>query len=134
MPGSAVRLADDLWLVDTLYQGEPGVIASYLLTGAQGLALVDVGPHVTIEQVLAGVRAAGCEPTDIQHLLLTHIHLDHAGAAGTLARLFPRARVYVHRRGAAHLADPSKLLASAERIYGADMARLWGQIEPVPTD
>ncbi len=134
MAGSATQLADDLWLIDTLFQGEPGVIASYLLTGSAGLALVDVGSAASVEHLLAGILAAGFDPAEIQHLLLTHIHLDHAGAAGTLVRLMPRARVYVHRLGAPHLADPSRLLASAERIYGDQMERLWGHIEPVPTD
>lgn len=133
-PGSARQLGDDLWVLDTLYQGEPGVIASYLLTGGAGLALIDVGSAASVRQLLAGVRAAGHDPAEIQHLLLTHVHLDHAGAAGTLVRLLPRARVYVHRVGAPHLTDPSRLLASAARIYGARMATLWGTIEPVPAD
>jgi glyoxylase-like metal-dependent hydrolase (beta-lactamase superfamily II) len=134
MSARATQLADDLWLIDTLYQGEPGVIASYLLTGPHGLALVDVGSATSVEHLLAGVQDAGYDPAEIQHLLLTHIHLDHAGAAGTLVRLLPRAHVYVHRLGAAHLAEPSKLLASAGRIYGAAMERLWGQVEPVPAE
>ncbi|HEX6123506.1 MAG TPA: MBL fold metallo-hydrolase [Ktedonobacterales bacterium] len=134
MAARATQLADDLWLIDTLFQGEPGVIASYLLTGPHGLALVDVGSAASVEHLLAGVLEAGYDPAEIQHLLLTHIHLDHAGAAGTLVRLLPRAHVYVHRLGAAHLAAPARLLASAARIYGEDMERLWGQVEPVPMD
>ncbi|MFN3373662.1 MAG: MBL fold metallo-hydrolase, partial [Chloroflexus sp.] len=67
-------------------------------------------------------------------LLLTHIHLDHAGASGVLVRKNPRLRVYVHERGAPHLADPSKLLASAERLYGDQMQRLWGEVAPVPPE
>lgn len=134
MAARATQLAEDLWLIDTLFQGEAGVIASYLLTGSHGLALVDVGSAASVEHLLAGVLEAGFDPAEIQHLLLTHIHLDHAGAAGTLVRLLPRAHAYVHLRGAAHLAEPSKLLASAARIYGEDMERLWGQVEPVPID
>ncbi len=132
--GKAVRIDDDLWVLDTFYQGEPGVIASYLLTGSAGLGLVDVGSAASVEQVLSGVRAAGFDPRDIQHLVLTHIHLDHAGAAGTLTRLLPHAQVYVHRIGAPHLIDPSKLLSSAERIYGDRMQTLWGNMEPVPAE
>ncbi len=132
--GKAVRIDDDLWVLDTFYQGEPGVIASYLLTGSAGLGLVDVGSAASVEQVLSGVRAAGFDPHDIQHLVLTHIHLDHAGAAGTLTRLLPHAQVYVHRIGAPHLIDPSKLLSSAERIYGDRMQTLWGNMEPVPAE
>lgn len=132
--GKAVRIDDDLWVLDTFYQGEPGVIASYLLTGRAGLGLVDVGSAASVEEVLSGVRAAGFDPRDIQHLVLTHIHLDHAGAAGTLTRLLPHAQVYVHRVGAPHLIDPSKLLSSAQRIYGDRMQTLWGHMEPVPAE
>lgn len=128
----ATQLADDLWLLDTLYQGEPGVIASYLLSGPAGLALVDVGSGASVEHLLAGVRAAGYEPAEIAHLVLTHVHLDHAGASGILTRLLPRAHVYVHPVGAPHLIDPSRLIRSATRIYGDRMRELWGEMEPVP--
>lgn len=131
---SARRLADDLWLLDTLFQRQSGVIACYLLAAPSGLALIDVGPTACIEQLLAGVRAAGFEPELIRHLVLTHIHLDHAGAAGTLARMLPNAQVYVHRIGAPHLIEPSRLLSSAKRIYGDRMERWWGTIEPVPEE
>lgn len=130
----ATQLRDDLWLLDTLYLGEPGVIASYLLTGRRGLALVDVGSGASVDHVLAGIRLAGYQPEDVEHLLLTHVHLDHAGATGTLLHHMPHARVYVHRVGAPHLIDPSRLLSSAQRIYGDQMERLWGQTEPVPED
>ncbi|MGH2515799.1 MAG: MBL fold metallo-hydrolase, partial [Ktedonobacterales bacterium] len=76
--------------------------------------------------------AAGFDPEEIQHLVLTHVHLDHAGASGILTRLLPRARVYVHRIGAPHLIDPAKLISSATRIYGDQMRQLWGEMEPVP--
>ncbi|HEX9068963.1 MAG TPA: MBL fold metallo-hydrolase, partial [Ktedonobacterales bacterium] len=102
--------------------------------GASGLALVDVGSGTTAATLLDGVRAAGYDPADITHLLLTHIHLDHAGAAGYLARLLPHARVYVHSAGAAHLVDPTKLIRSAARIYGERMGVLWGTFEPVPEE
>ena len=130
----ATQLRDDLWTLDTMYQGEPGVIASYLLTGAGGLALVDVGSAASVDCVIDGIRQAGYRPEDVEHLLLTHVHLDHAGATGTLLHTMPRARVYVHRIGAPHLIDPSKLLNSAQRIYGERMERLWGQTEPVPEE
>jgi glyoxylase-like metal-dependent hydrolase (beta-lactamase superfamily II) len=133
-PPTAQQLAGDLWILDTLYQGEPGVIASYLLTGRHGLALVDVGSAATVDQLVAGIRATGHAPEEIEHLVITHVHLDHAGACGRLVALCPRARVYVHRVGAPHLIDPSKLLASAERIYGDQMEKLWGRIEPTPAE
>ena len=128
------RLAPDLWLLDTLFQGEPGVIASYLVTGADGLALVDVGSAVTLDTLLASVRATGHQPEEIKHILLTHIHLDHAGATGALLRHTPDARVYVHHIGAPHLINPEKLIVSASRIYGEHMQRLWGEMLPVPED
>lgn len=122
------------FLIDQHFLGTPGVIASYLLADGDDLALIETGPTTTLETVLAGVRAAGFAPEAIRHVLVTHIHLDHAGAAGTLLQRLPHARLYVHPVGAPHLVDPSKLLSSAGRIYGAEMDRLWGQILPVPED
>jgi glyoxylase-like metal-dependent hydrolase (beta-lactamase superfamily II) len=90
--------------------------------------IVDPGPASCAETLLEAVDG---EP---RALLLTHIHLDHAGAAGLLARAFPSLTVYVHERGAPHLADPSRLLRSAERLYGDDMERLWGEVAPVPAE
>jgi glyoxylase-like metal-dependent hydrolase (beta-lactamase superfamily II) len=130
----AKQLDSDLWIIDTLFQGMPGAIASYLLTGEEGPALIDVGPGATVEQLLAGIGAAGFAPEDVSHLVLTHIHMDHAGAAGALLQRMPQASVYVHRHGASHLADPSRLLSSARRIYGETMDELWGTMEPVPVD
>ncbi|HEX5441595.1 MAG TPA: MBL fold metallo-hydrolase [Ktedonobacterales bacterium] len=130
--GVARQVADDLWLIDTQFQGERQIIASYLIVGERELALVDVGAAATLGALLAGVRAAGFDPADITHLVLTHVHLDHAGAAGALVRHLPRARVYVHRIGAPHLIDPSRLMRSATRIYGEKMGELWGTMEPVP--
>jgi len=90
-------------------------------------ALIDPGPSNSIESVLAGID--GGEPAA---LYLTHIHLDHAGAAGTLVRRFPSLRVYVHESGAPHLIDPERLLRSAARLYGEEMDRLWGEVVAVP--
>lgn len=129
-----VQLADDLWQIDVLHQGQSGVIASYLLTGPAGPALVDVGPGAAVPRLLEGIRAAGVEPETVEHLLLTHVHLDHAGATGTLLRQMPHARAYVHHIGAPHLVHPEKLIASAARIYGDQMAALWGEILPVPAE
>lgn len=129
-----VRLADDLWRIDLRHQGHPGVIASYLLTGSAGPALVDVGPGAAVPRLLEGLRAAGVAPEEVEHLVLTHVHLDHAGATGTLLRQMPRARAYVHHIGAPHLIRPEKLVASAARIYGDQMATLWGEMLPVPAE
>lgn len=123
-----------IFVLDHHFLGAPGLIASYLLPGPDGLTLVESGPGSTTETLLAGIRAAGFDPGDLRRILLTHIHLDHAGAAGGLVRRFPEARAYVHPAGAAHLVDPSRLLRSARRIYGDHMDTLWGEILPVPED
>src|SRR5262249_46643803 len=119
---------------DTYHQGQPGVVASYLLDGPHGLGLVDVGSGATVEKLLAGVRAAGFDPQHIARILLTHIHLDHAGATGALLARLPHAQAYVHRLGAPHLIDPTRLARSATRIYGEQMRALWGEIVPVPPE
>jgi glyoxylase-like metal-dependent hydrolase (beta-lactamase superfamily II) len=112
----------------------PRMIASYLVVDGDEAALVEAGPASTLDALLAGIRAAGVDPADVTTILPTHVHLDHAAGAGALLRHMPRARVGVHPLGAAHLADPSRLLASATRIYGDRMDELWGTMLPVPAD
>jgi glyoxylase-like metal-dependent hydrolase (beta-lactamase superfamily II) len=109
--------------IDVLHRGRPKVIACVEVDGI----LVDPGPQSCERTLMAGL--AGERP---KALLLTHIHFDHAGVAGSLVRRWPDLEVYVHERGAPHLIDPSKLLTSAERLYGDRMERLWGEIVPVP--
>lgn len=123
--------APGVYRIDHGWYG-PGFIASYLLTGGDAPALVEAGPASTLPALLAGVREAGVDPAEIGDVLLTHVHLDHAAGAGALARIAPRARVHVHPRGAPHLADPSRLLASARRLYGDLMDEMWGEMVPVP--
>jgi glyoxylase-like metal-dependent hydrolase (beta-lactamase superfamily II) len=130
----ARRLDDDLWVLDTLHLGESQVVASYLIEGTAGLTLVDVGPASTAPTLLAGIRVAGHDPAEVRHIVLTHIHLDHAGATGTLLAHMPRAHVYVHPLGAPHLVDPTKLITSAARIYGDNMERWWGTVLPVAAE
>lgn len=120
--------------IDHRWMGVPGAIASYLVEDAGELALVEAGPASTTATLLAGIRAAGHDPADVTQLLLTHVHLDHAAAAGLLLRHLPRATVRVHPVGAPHLVDPSRLLASATRIYGTRMDELWGTMLPVPAE
>jgi glyoxylase-like metal-dependent hydrolase (beta-lactamase superfamily II) len=121
--------------IDLNFRGSPRVIATALLTGADGVTLIDPGPDL----LPAGARGPACAIAaialrDVRSLLLTHIHLDHAGAAGTIAERVPGARVYVHERGAPHMIDPARLLASATRLYGDRMDLLWGAFQPVPAD
>ena len=124
-------LPADTRLIDLLHLGRPHIIGTYLLLGDQP-ALIDPGPASTLDNLEAGLAAHGLALADIQILLLTHIHLDHAGATGTLLRRYPHMRVYVHQRGAPHLGAPEKLIQSATRLYGDTMGRLWGPILPVP--
>jgi glyoxylase-like metal-dependent hydrolase (beta-lactamase superfamily II) len=120
-----------VYTIDLHLQGTPNAVAAHVIAGFDGHILIDCGPESTIPALLEGIRAVGLEAEEIRHIVLTHIHLDHAGAAGKLARMFG-AQVYVHARGAPHLLDPSKLLASASKIFGTRMRSLWGGIESVP--
>lgn len=104
-------------------------IASYLIETSAGPILIESGPYSTYESLKEAIRNAGFQPSDIQHVLLTHIHFDHAGAAWAFAE--QGATVYVHPFGAKHLAQPEKLWESAKRIYQDDMERLWGTMQPI---
>ena len=119
--------------IDLLHLGRSHVIASYVVDGEEP-ALVDCGPSTCIDALKSGLRARGLELSDVRHLLLTHIHLDHAGAAGTLVREHPGLRVHVSGVGAPHLVDPRTLERSARRLYGDEFDRLWGEIAPVPEE
>ena len=125
-------LADGLSYFDLDFLGCPRVIAVAAAHGAAGVALIDPGPSTCLERLRAELAASGVTAADIRTILLTHIHLDHAGAVGTLVRENPEIEVYVHERGAPHMVDPARLLSSAGRLYGADMDRLWGEFLPVP--
>jgi glyoxylase-like metal-dependent hydrolase (beta-lactamase superfamily II) len=127
-----ITLASGLSYLDLNFIGFPGVIASVVLHGPGGAAIIDPGPSSTLPALRAGLAQAGIGLSDVRAILLTHIHLDHAGATGTLVRENPSVRVYVHEKGAPHLVDPSKLIASATRLWGGDMDRLWGEMRPVP--
>ncbi len=116
--------------IDGYFQGVPQTIATYLVQGETGLALIETGPSTIIEKCVAGLAELGFQPSDIKHVLVTHIHLDHAGGAGWWAK--QGAHVYVHHVGARHLIDPSRLWRSASRIYGDEMETLWGEMLPIP--
>ncbi len=118
--------------LDLNFQGRPKAIASYLLRHSAGAVLIESGPGTTRTALEAGLAKEGLSPRDVTHVLLTHIHLDHAGAAGWLAR--QGAQIVVHPVGAPHMIQPDRLLASATRIYGDQMETLWGEFLPVPED
>lgn len=118
--------------LDLNFQGRPQAIAAYLIRAGDAVILIESGPGSTRSALEAGLAKEGLSPRHVTHVLLTHIHLDHAGAAGWLAR--QGAQVYVHPVGAPHMLDPQRLLASAARIYGDKMESLWGEFLPVPAE
>lgn len=120
--------------LDLNYLGIPQALAAFVVFDAQrgiGPVLIETGPASTFPQLIDGLATIGVAPGDITHALVTHIHLDHAGAAGQLAQCFG-VHIHVHEFGAKHLIDPTKLIDSATRIYGDQMERLWGHVRPVP--
>lgn len=118
--------------IDLHFLGAEHTVAAYLLDTGDGLALVETGPYSTFDKLREGIADLGYQIEEIKHVLLTHIHLDHAGAAWALAE--NGATVYVHPFGARHLQDPSKLMRSAKRIYQEKMDELWGAMHPIPGD
>jgi len=120
--------------IDLFHAGNERTVASYLLDTSQGLSLQDCGPTSCIEALKQGLAEHGYELGDVKHLLLSHIHLDHAGAAGALVREHPELQVHVSEIGAPHLVDPARLERSARRLYGESFDALWGELAPVPQE
>ncbi len=118
--------------LDLLFQGTRHAVAAYLIEGPRGRILVETGPGSTLQALLEGLRKLGVSPDQVEAVLLTHIHLDHAGAAGWWAQR--GTPVYVHEHGARHIIDPGRVVASARRIFGDLMDTLWGEILPAPED
>src|SRR4051794_15082169 len=128
----ALRAVSAVEPIDLRHLGAEQVIASYVVETDDGHALFDCGPSTTIDALKAGLAARGLALGDIGHLLLSHIHFDHAGAAGALVREHPDLQVHVSGIGAPHLVDPSRLERSARRLYGDTFDTLWGELAPVP--
>src|SRR5215475_12004401 len=120
--------------VDLNWTGRPKSIAAVLLQSGGVNALIDPGPTSTLETLRAALQNHGLRVQDLNAVFLTHIHLDHAGATGSLVKENSKLDVFVHEFGAKHMADPSKLLASAGRLYGGEMDRLYGAVLPVPEE
>ena len=118
--------------IDLYFQGHPHSIASYLIEHNGEIAIVETGPHSTLPNLLKGIQALGFRAKNVKQVFLTHVHLDHAGAAWYFAQL--GAKVYVHPAGEKHLIDPTKLYNSAKMIYQDQMESLWGQMNPIPAD
>jgi len=125
---------DSLRLIDLHFGSAPHAIGVYLAETTDGLALFDCGPTSTLPALEAGLAAHGLALEDLRHLLLSHIHLDHAGAAGPIVRRHPGLTVWVSEIGAPHLVDPSRLERSARRLYGDLFDPLWGELAPVPQE
>ncbi|MBA2470584.1 MAG: MBL fold metallo-hydrolase [Chloroflexia bacterium] len=126
--------ADGFSVIDLGFLDTSHVIAAYLVDVGSQLALIETGPSTCLDNLERGITAAGYDLRDVNRIIVTHIHLDHSGAAGVIARKYPNVRVSVHPVGAPHLIEPERLVRSAARIYGDDMDRLWGEIAGVPED
>ena len=120
--------------LDLRHLGRERVIGSYLLQTSDGPALFDCGPTTCVPELKARLAERGLDLRDIRHLLLSHIHLDHAGATGVLVRVHPELQVHVSEVGAPHLIDPERLERSARRLYGDEFDTLWGELAPVPEE
>ncbi|MBW8862525.1 MAG: MBL fold metallo-hydrolase, partial [Acidobacteria bacterium] len=129
-----ITLASGVSYIDLNFVGVRGVIATVVLHGANGVALIDPGPTSALPVLRSELQRTGIAVEDVRTILLTHIHLDHAGATGTLVRENPALRVVVHEQGAPHMVNPEKLIASASRLWPGEMDRLWGDFLPVPAD
>jgi glyoxylase-like metal-dependent hydrolase (beta-lactamase superfamily II) len=126
-------MSDGTVCIDLMHLGVEGAIGCYVLAGGEP-TLVDPGPSTTFEHLRDRLGDLGLGARDLRHVLLTHVHLDHAGATGHLVREYPEAVVHVHSEGAPHLVDPSRLVASTRRTFKEAHDRLWGEVLPVPAD
>jgi glyoxylase-like metal-dependent hydrolase (beta-lactamase superfamily II) len=126
-------LGHEVFQIDTRMAGYQGITAGYLIRGDRP-CLVETGTAPSAPVVRDALAELGIGPGDLATVVVTHIHLDHAGGAGDIAAMFPAAQIVVHQRGARHLADPSRLMASARMVYGAALDRLFGTLAPVPAE
>lgn len=129
--GAITDLGGDVFQIDTKMAGYDGITAGFLIRSDRP-CLVETGTAPSAPVVAAALRSLGVDADDLATVVVTHIHLDHAGGAGDIAALFPSAEIVVHQRGARHLVDPSRLMASARIVYGAALERLFGVLAPVP--
>ena len=132
-PTGVTPLGHGVFQIDTRMAGYEGITAGYLIRGERP-CLVETGTAPSAPVVRDALAALGIGPADLATVVVTHIHLDHAGGAGDIAAMFPAARIVVHQRGARHLADPSRLMAGARLVYGRALERLFGVLAPVPAE
>jgi glyoxylase-like metal-dependent hydrolase (beta-lactamase superfamily II) len=127
----ATKVAERIYVLDTYALGYPNFVGAYVIKGPK-VTLVDCGYASSFRNVLAGLAELGIMPSDVRYIVPTHVHLDHAGAAGRLAREMPNATVVAHERSIPHLADPTRLIESATKVFGEAFMKLYGSPEPVP--
>lgn len=126
-------LGDEVFAIDTQMAGHAGITSSYLIRGSRP-CLIETGTALSAPVVIAALATLGIGPDDLATVVVTHIHLDHAGGVGDIAAAYPQAQVVVHEKGARHLADPTKLVASAQRVFGPDMDRMFGPLIATPAE
>src|SRR5579864_3324373 len=129
----ATRIGPGVLEIDTLLGGWSRVTAGYLIEGPAPV-LIETGSQSSVAALLQALSDHGVEAADLAGVAVTHIHLDHAGGVGDVARAFPSATVYVHAKGARHLADPTRLIDSAARVYGPLLDSLYGRLDPTPAE
>jgi glyoxylase-like metal-dependent hydrolase (beta-lactamase superfamily II) len=129
----AKRVSERVYLLDTYAMGVPGTVSAYVIKGPKP-ALVDCGYASSYESVLSGLAEVGVMPSDVRYIVPTHVHLDHAGAAGRLLREMPNAEVIAHENGVPHLVDPTRLIASATKVFGETIMELYGSPSPIPAE
>ena len=127
------KVAENIYLIDARVFGIPNFTSAYLIAGEE-LALIETGPTKSAPFIIEGIRGFGFDPGDISYLVVTHIHLDHGGGAGTLVKEMPKAKVVVHEKGARHMVDPSKLVNSSKRVFGDLIDEWYGEVLPVEQD
>jgi len=133
MTRPAVRdLGEGRQILDLDFRDTEGLVAAYVVPEEEGVSLIETGPATCRNALLAGLARAGVAPEEVRHVFVTHIHLDHAGGMGAVVDAFPHATFYAHEVGVPHLVEPSRLIASARRAWGAAADPLWGTILPVP--
>jgi len=129
----ATKVSERVYMLDTYALGQPNTVSAYLIKGPKP-ALVDCGYQSSYGNVLAGLAEVGVMPSDVRYLVPTHVHLDHAGAAGNLVREMPKAEVVAHEKSVPHLVDPTRLIESATKVFGKMIMGLYGSPEPIPAD
>jgi glyoxylase-like metal-dependent hydrolase (beta-lactamase superfamily II) len=129
----AIKLSERVYMLDTYALGQPGTVGAYLIKGPKP-TLVDCGYATSYQSVLAGLAEAGVMPTDMRYLIPTHVHLDHAGAAGRLVKEMPRVEVVAHERSVPHLVDPARLIESSTKVFGEMIMGLYGAPDPIPSE